>query len=193
MDSESSVFLQERNKLVRICAAELGWDNLTYEYALEHLESALRRIKAERDVAVAFHDVAVSERNYLSHKLTRAEKAFDQLGHLLAHIHADQGEHTERVGHAQSVADARAIIDFWRKSADDHALSIQRLCTERDAALAAARVTTYVRTDTDSYMAGRSEGHADVAAEIRKIVDPEDSQHLNLTGLLKIISSLIKR
>lgn len=52
--------------------------------------------------------------------------------------------------------------------------------------------TTYVSTDSETYNAGRSEGHADVAVEIRKIIDPEDKKHLNLTGSLKEIECLIK-
>ena len=52
--------------------------------------------------------------------------------------------------------------------------------------------TTYVSTDSETYNAGRSEGNADVAAELRKIIDPEDKKHLNLSGLLKEIELLIK-
>lgn len=52
--------------------------------------------------------------------------------------------------------------------------------------------TTYISTDSETYNAGRSEGNADVAVEIRKIVDPEDKNHLNLTGSLKEIECLVK-
>jgi hypothetical protein len=52
--------------------------------------------------------------------------------------------------------------------------------------------TTYVSTDSETYSAGRSEGNADVAVEIRKIIDPQDKKHLNLTGSLKEIECLIK-
>ena len=51
--------------------------------------------------------------------------------------------------------------------------------------------TTYISTDSETYNAGRSEGHADVAVEIRKIVDPEDKKHLNLTGSLKQVERLV--
>lgn len=53
-------------------------------------------------------------------------------------------------------------------------------------------VNTYISTDSETYNAGRSEGNADVAVEIRKIIDPEDKRHLNLTGLLKEIELLAK-
>lgn len=46
--------------------------------------------------------------------------------------------------------------------------------------------------DSETYNAGRLEGHADVAVEIRKIVDPEDKKHLNLTGLLKQVERLVE-
>ena len=44
------------------------------------------------------------------------------------------------------------------------------------------KAATYISTDSETYNAGRSEGNADVAAELRKIIDPEDKKHLNLTG-----------
>ena len=52
--------------------------------------------------------------------------------------------------------------------------------------------TTYIQTDSETYNAGRSEGNADVAAELRKIIDPEDKKHLNLTGALKEVENLVK-
>ena len=51
--------------------------------------------------------------------------------------------------------------------------------------------TTYISTDSETYNAGRSEGNADVAAELRRIIDPEDKNHLNLTGSLKEIERLV--
>jgi hypothetical protein len=53
-------------------------------------------------------------------------------------------------------------------------------------------VETYIAVDGETYNAGRSEGHADIAAELRKIIDPEDKKHLNLTGLLKEVERLVK-
>jgi hypothetical protein len=52
--------------------------------------------------------------------------------------------------------------------------------------------TTYISTDSETYNAGRSEGNADVAAELRKIIDPEDKKHLNLTGVLKEVERLVE-
>jgi hypothetical protein len=52
--------------------------------------------------------------------------------------------------------------------------------------------TTYISDDSETYNAGRSEGNADVAAELRRIIDPEDKKHLNLTGLLKQVEYLVK-
>lgn len=52
--------------------------------------------------------------------------------------------------------------------------------------------TTYIQTDGEAYNAGRSEGHADVAAELRRIIDPEDKKRLNLTGVLKEVENLVK-
>jgi hypothetical protein len=47
-------------------------------------------------------------------------------------------------------------------------------------------------TDGEVYNRGRSEGHADIAAKLRAIIDPEDQRHLNLTGLLKEVERLVK-
>jgi hypothetical protein len=52
--------------------------------------------------------------------------------------------------------------------------------------------TTYISTDSETYNAGRAEGNADVAVELRKIVDPEDKKHLNLTGSLKEVERLVE-
>jgi len=45
-------------------------------------------------------------------------------------------------------------------------------------------------TDGPVYNAGRSEGHADVCAELRKIIDPKDKNHWNKDGLLKEVARL---
>lgn len=50
---------------------------------------------------------------------------------------------------------------------------------------------TYISTDTEEYNRGRAEGNADVAAELRKILDPQDKLHLNLTGALKRVEALL--
>lgn len=54
------------------------------------------------------------------------------------------------------------------------------------------RAYTYIDTDSETYNAGRSEGHADVAAELRKILDPDDKNHWNLDGVLKEVEKLVK-
>lgn len=54
------------------------------------------------------------------------------------------------------------------------------------------RAYTYIDTDGEAYNAGRSEGHADVAAELRKILDPDDKNHWNLDGVLKEVEKLVK-
>ena len=50
---------------------------------------------------------------------------------------------------------------------------------------------TYISTDTEEYNRGRAEGNADVAAELRKILDPQDKLHLDLTGALKRVEALL--
>ena len=50
---------------------------------------------------------------------------------------------------------------------------------------------TYISTDTEEYNRGRAEGNADVATELRKILDPHDKLHLNLTGALKRVEALL--
>lgn len=50
---------------------------------------------------------------------------------------------------------------------------------------------TYIAADSETYNAGRAEGNADVAAELRKILDPQDKHHLNLTGALKMVEKLL--
>jgi len=50
---------------------------------------------------------------------------------------------------------------------------------------------TYIAIDTETYNAGRAQGNADVAAELRKILDPQDKRQLNLNGLLKRIEELL--
>jgi hypothetical protein len=52
-------------------------------------------------------------------------------------------------------------------------------------------IYTYIQTDGEVYNRGRAEGQADVAVELRKIVDPQDKLHLNLTGTLKRVEELI--
>jgi hypothetical protein len=47
-------------------------------------------------------------------------------------------------------------------------------------------------TDGEVYNRGRSEGHADIAAKLRAIIDPKDQRHLNLDGILKEIEWLVK-
>lgn len=44
--------------------------------------------------------------------------------------------------------------------------------------------------DSPSYNAGRSEGHADMCAELRAILDPEDVHHWNKDGVLKEVQRL---
>jgi hypothetical protein len=50
---------------------------------------------------------------------------------------------------------------------------------------------TYIQTDGEVYNRGRAEGQADVAVELRKILDPHDKLHLNLTGTLKRVEELL--
>ena len=50
---------------------------------------------------------------------------------------------------------------------------------------------TYIDVDSEAYNAGRAEGNRDVAAELRKILDPQDKHHLNLTGVLKMVEKLL--
>jgi hypothetical protein len=45
--------------------------------------------------------------------------------------------------------------------------------------------------DSPPYNAGRLEGHADVAAKLRAIVDPEDAEHLSLDGALRKVRELV--
>ena len=40
------------------------------------------------------------------------------------------------------------------------------------------------KVDGPIYNAGRREGHADIAAKLREILDPADIEHWNLDGLL---------
>lgn len=47
-------------------------------------------------------------------------------------------------------------------------------------------------TDGEVYNRGRSEGHADIAAKLRAIIDPDDQRHLNLDGVLKEVEWLVK-
>ena len=42
---------------------------------------------------------------------------------------------------------------------------------------------TYISTDTEEYNRGRAEGNADVAVELRKIVDPHDKLHPNYINI----------
>jgi len=47
-------------------------------------------------------------------------------------------------------------------------------------------------TDGQDYKAGRHEGHADVCAELRAILDPDDKHHWNKDGLLKEVERLAR-
>jgi hypothetical protein len=47
------------------------------------------------------------------------------------------------------------------------------------------------KVDGPTFNLGRSEGRADVAAELRRIIDPNDEQHLSLDGTLDIVRKLV--
>lgn len=51
-------------------------------------------------------------------------------------------------------------------------------------------LTEQAKTDGPVYNAGRAEGHADIAAKLRAIIDPTDEMHLNIDGLLDIVAKL---
>lgn len=46
------------------------------------------------------------------------------------------------------------------------------------------------KVDGPAYNSGRSEGHADVAARLRAILDPKDVEHLGLEGLIHMVEQL---
>jgi hypothetical protein len=69
---------------------------------------------------------------------------------------------------------------------------VGQMLQEIDSLRAELNKTTYIATDSETYNAGRAEGNADVAAELRKIIDPEDKKHLNLTGALKETERLVE-
>jgi hypothetical protein len=46
------------------------------------------------------------------------------------------------------------------------------------------------KVDGPTYNAGRLEGWADISAQLRKILDPEDTHHWNLDGLLAEVARL---
>lgn len=52
------------------------------------------------------------------------------------------------------------------------------------------QLTAAEYTDSPTYNSGRTEGWADVAAQLRKILDAEDSHHWNLDGLLAEVARL---
>jgi len=54
------------------------------------------------------------------------------------------------------------------------------------------QISSQEATDGEVYNRGRSEGHADIAAKLRAMIDPEDQRHLNLDGILKEIEWLVK-
>jgi hypothetical protein len=47
-------------------------------------------------------------------------------------------------------------------------------------------------TDGPAYNAGRSEGHSDIAAALRHILDPDDVDELNLDGALARVRDLVR-
>jgi hypothetical protein len=47
------------------------------------------------------------------------------------------------------------------------------------------------KIDGPIFHCGRLEGRADIAVQLRKIVDPTDQYHLNLDGALKMVSQLV--
>jgi hypothetical protein len=47
------------------------------------------------------------------------------------------------------------------------------------------------KPDGTVYEAGRAEGRTDIAVALRKVLDPTDSQHLNLDGSLKQVARLV--
>lgn len=53
------------------------------------------------------------------------------------------------------------------------------------------RLKKDVKIDGPVFNSGRSEGKSDVAADLRKILDPGDVNHLNLEGLLEMVKLLL--
>lgn len=53
-----------------------------------------------------------------------------------------------------------------------------------------AKLRDIAQTDGPVYQAGRDEGRADVAAQLRAILDPDDLFHWNLDGVLKKVAQL---
>jgi len=49
------------------------------------------------------------------------------------------------------------------------------------------------KVDGPIFNLGKAEGQADVAVQLRKIVDPTDQLHLNLDGTLKIVKHLCEK
>lgn len=77
--------------------------------------------------------------------------------------------------------------------------SLDGLVSQVDEALAVpalqARTAQLLRRyesepDEPNYNCGRIEGHADVCAQLRAILDPENVEHLSLDGLLEAIVGL---
>ncbi len=50
---------------------------------------------------------------------------------------------------------------------------------------------TIFEDDNAIFQAGKAEGHADIAVELRKIVDRDDKNHWNIDGTLKEVKRLV--
>lgn len=60
----------------------------------------------------------------------------------------------------------------------------------RVLALEITRLRAEAQTDGPIYNRGRTEGRADIASMLRQVVDPSDSGHLNIEGVLAEVARL---
>lgn len=95
-------------------------------------------------------------------------------------------EQNARLQERATVGDLlRHAIHTEVRAGETHDQAVARVLKERD------ELREQVRVDGPAFNQGRAEGKSDVAAELRRILDPEDKEHLNLDGLLKLIGQLV--
>lgn len=82
--------------------------------------------------------------------------------------------------------EAATLIPGGQEEIDGLLDLVMRIKTEVDGVRQEAAV------DGPLYQAGRLEGHADIAARLRAILDPEDVHHWNIDGVLKAVEDNAK-
>lgn len=149
---------------------------LCYDSAISEIQQ-LRKIISECASALGNGSACLPE----------ASVEFMQM--IPAEIAAEAQKHRETI-EAQKTVIKKEYAEAGSETLNRDALLLKLAILQHENAILHARADGYESmtfTDGPVYRAGRSEGRADIAALLRKIIDPADTRHLNLDGLLDAV------